>query len=150
MSDLRERFKESCLLKLEDLPKAWGSGGQRLHYCPLAVTRLKAIRALRATGSQVTETEEAGLPGCPFAVKSQMSGYCSFIYEARFMPDTPLLDTDIAAMLEISIDQVRIAADSALAKIQADPTIMEIKESLGSESILEERLSIEDEFIFND
>ena len=150
MSDLKERFKSCCPLKLEDLPKSWQAGGQRLNYCPLAVTRLKAIRAARASGSAMTEKDEAGLPGCPYAVKSQMSGYCGYIYEARFMPDTPLLDTEISAMLDIPVEQVRLAADSALAKLQKDSIIMEIKESIGNESILEERLTVDDEFVHFD
>lgn len=150
MSDLRERFKSSCPLQLSDLPKSWEMGGQRLHYCPLAVTRLKAIKALRASGSNISETEEAGLPGCPYAVKSQMSGYCGFIYEARFMPDTPLLDSDIAALLDLPVEQVKLAADAAILKIQSNPQILEIKEAIGDTSILEERLTIDDEYIYFD
>ena len=149
MSDLLERFKNKCPLKLEGLPKSWESGGQRLHYCPLAVTRLKSIKAARASGSELTEKEEAKLPGCPYAVKSQMSGYCFFIQEAR-LPDVPMLDAEISALLDIPVDQVRLAAETALKKIQSDSIIMEIKESLDSGSILQERLSIEDEHIHFD
>ena len=150
MSELKDRFKSRCPLQLSDLPKSWESGGQRLHYCPLAVTRLKAIRAKRAEGSKVSEEEEAGLPGCPYAVKSQMSGYCGFIYEARFMPDTPLLDSEISAMLDIPVEQVKIAAESALAKIKLNPEIIEIKSAAGDSSVVEERLSHDDEYIFHE
>ncbi len=150
MSDLRERFKSKCPLQLPDLPKSWESGGQKLCYCPLAVTRLKAIRTKRAEGSKVTEDEESKLPGCPYAVKSQMSGYCGFVYEARFMPDTPLLDSEIAAMLDIPVEQVKIAAESALTKIKLSPEILEIKEASAGSSVVEERLAHDDEFIFHD
>jgi hypothetical protein len=149
MSDLLERFKNKCPLKLEGLPKSWESGGQRLHYCPLAVVRLKAIKAARAAGSELTEKEEARLPGCPYAIKSQMSGYCFFIQEAC-SPDTPMLDADISAVLDIPVEQVKLAAETALKKLQLDSIIVEIKEALDSGSILQERLSVEDEHIHFD
>ncbi len=145
MSDLKERFQAKCLLKLKDLPKSWESGGQKLCYCPLAVIRLKAIKAAK-NNSPLTESQEANLPGCPYSIKSQMSGYCFFIQEAR-RPDIPLLDIEIASLLDITIDQVKAAAESAILKIQADPMIMEIKQAVGSESVIEERLSVEDEYI---
>jgi hypothetical protein len=111
---------------------------------------LKAIRAKRADGSKLSEHEEAGLPGCPFAVKSQMSGYCGFIYEARFMPDTPLLDSEIAAILDLPVEQVKLAAETAMTKIFLNPEIMEIKKSAEGTAIVEERLTHDDEFIFHD
>lgn len=150
MSDLKDRFKKRCLLKLDDLPKYWSSGGQKLHYCPLAVTRLKAIRSARAEGREITQEEEANLPGCPWAVKSQMSGYCWFVFEASQIPDSPMLDADISAVLDIPIDQVKQAGASSINKMQSDSQIKEIKSFLGSESVITERLSIEDEFIHHD
>jgi hypothetical protein len=150
MSDLKERFKNKCLLKLQDLPKNWSSGGQKLHYCPLAVTRLKAVRAARADGRSLTQEEEANLPGCPWAVKAQMSGYCWFIFEATQMADAPMSESDIAAILDLPVDQVKSASNSSLTKIQEDPQIVEIKSSMGSEAVVKDRLSIEDEYIHHD
>jgi hypothetical protein len=79
-----------------------------------------------------------------------MSGYCGFIYEARFMPDTPLLDSEIAALLDIPVEQVKIAGETALAKIKLDPEIIEIREASEGASVVEERLNHDDEFIYHD
>jgi len=147
--DLRSRFKKSCPLQMQNLPKHWASGGQKLHYCPVAVTRLKAIRAARADGKVLTQEEEAQLPGCPWAVKSQMSGYCWFIYEAISMPEQPTLDADIAAILDLPVDQVKSCALSAAQKILSNPEVTSLKEALISETN-GSRLSLEDEHVYFD
>lgn len=147
--DIRSRFKSSCLLKLQDLPKHWALGGQKLHYCPLAVTRLKAIRAARAEGRTITQDEEDKLPGCPWAIKSQMSGYCWFIYEAISMPESQTLDADIAAMLDIPLEQVKSAGSSGTQKILANPDILDIRDALNTEAS-DARLSLEDEHVYFD
>lgn len=148
-NDIRSRFKSSCLLKLQDLPKHWSLGGQKLHYCPLAVTRLKAIRAARAEGRTITQDEEDKLPGCPWAIKSQMSGYCWFIYEAISMPESQTLDADIAAMLDIPLEQVKLAGSTGAQKILDNPDILDIKDTLNTESS-DSRLSLEDEHVYFD
>lgn len=147
--DIHSRFKKSCVLQLPTLPKHWASGGQKLHYCPLAVTRLKAIRAARAEGKVLTQEEEAQLPGCPWAIKSQMSGYCWFIYEATSMPEHTTLDADIAAILDLPVDQVKSSAASGVQKILSNPDISSLKDALAS-GTSESRLSLEDEHVYFD
>jgi hypothetical protein len=114
------------------------------------VTRLKAIRAARAEGKVLTQEEEAKLPGCPWAIKSQMSGYCWYIYEAIAMPEHPTLDADIAAILDIPVEQVKSAAEAGSSKIVLNPDTADIRETLKSDVSANARLSLEDEYVYFD
>lgn len=147
-NDIKTRFKSVCPLKLQDLPSNWSAGGQKLHYCPLAVTRLKAIRIARAEGRVLTQEEEDNLPGCPWSIKSQMSGYCWFIYEATSLSENQTSEVEMAALLDIPIEQVKIALNSALSKIQSDPSFAETKSNIKDTLDSESRLSLEDEYVY--
>lgn len=138
MSDLSERFKAKCPRKLDKPSCEW---------CPLAVLRLKALRAAK---KELTEAEESSLMGCPWAIDDQLSGYCWFTYEAYHMPETPSSDVDIAAALHISTDTVRKTADKAMQKIKDYGSIKEIRESHADEPVVESGLSVDDETVYCD
>jgi len=149
--DINERFKKACPIKLQALPRHWSSGGQKLHYCPLAVMRLKAMRIAAAEGKNITQEEEEKLPGCPWAIKSQMSGYCWFVYEATLKNDACKSDVEIASMLELPAEQVKIAYASAAEKVLSDSDSGSIRDMLVSGSVSgQERLSLEDEYVYFD
>jgi hypothetical protein len=136
MSDLKERFKSRCPRKLDKPTNEW---------CPLAVLRLKTLRASK---KELTEAEEAVLPGCPWAIDDQLSGYCWFSYEANHMPETPSSDVDIAAMLHVSTDTVKKTAERAINKLQACQAIKEIRESYKDEPVVESSFSLDDETVY--
>lgn len=138
MKNLDKRFKEKCPRKLEQITKEW---------CPLGVLRLKALRSAKR---ELSEAEEAALPGCPWAIDDQMSGYCWFSYEAYSMQESPMSDVDIAAMLHVSTDTVKKTADKALEKIKSFKEIKEIKDSHSGEQVVEDSLSISDETVYCD
>lgn len=138
MSDLNDRFKAKCPRQLTSITKEW---------CPLAVLRLKTLRASK---KELTEAEELTQPGCPWAIDDQMSGYCWFAYEAYNMPETPMSDVDIAAMLHIPPDTVKKTAEKALEKVRSIKEIKEIKESFKDESVVESGLSVDDETVYCD
>jgi hypothetical protein len=149
--DIKERFKKSCPIRLQELPRHWSAGGQKLHYCPLAVMRLKALRSAAAEGRLVTQDEEDKLPGCPWAIKSQMSGYCWFVYEATMKNEASKSDIEIASVLELPVDQVKIAYASATDKVLSSQESGSIKEMLASGSVSgQERLSLEDEYVYHE
>jgi hypothetical protein len=133
MSDLNDRIKSRCPRKLGQITKEW---------CPLAVLRLKTLRASK---KELSEEEEAKLPGCPWAIDDQMSGYCWFAYEAHNMPETPSTDVDIAAMLHVSTDTVKKTAERAINKIQNCHAIKEIRESFADEPVVDSGFSLDDE-----
>lgn len=144
-----EQFKRVCLLKLESLPSNWMHADKTLKVCPLAVARLKHIRAAVATkGKELSEAEEARLPGCPYAIRNQMCGYCFFIYEATLLNDTPPTDTEIAYMLDISVDCVRSTFETALAKSKSSDFVKELKEAMQGEVIVDESFSLDDEYAY--
>jgi len=136
MNDTKERFDKKCPRQLKDYPKG---------YCPLAVIRLKWLRSL---GREPTEEEELNAPGCNWAINHQMSSYCWFVYETKFMPDSPVSDVEIAAALNISIETVKQVADSAMSKVQSSELVVELKKTLDGESIVDEVLGVEDEAIY--
>lgn len=113
----------------------------------MAVLRLKTLRASK---KELTEAEEAALPGCAWAIDDQMSGYCWFAYEAHNMSESPVSDVNIAAMLHVSVDTVRKTADRAISKIQSYEPIKEIRQSFEDDKVVAEKLSIDDETIYCD
>lgn len=135
---VQDRFKCKCPRKLESLPTEW---------CPLAVLRLKTLRSAK---KELSEAEEAKLPGCAWAIDDQMSGYCWFVYEAYNMPENPISDIDIAAMLHVSVDTVKKTADSAMQKIRSIKEIKEIKRLHSEEPVVSDGLSVSDETIYCD
>jgi hypothetical protein len=135
VGDLDKRFKARCPRQLKALPDTW---------CPLAVLRLKTIKAL---GREPTEDEEARMPGCPWAIAHQLSGYCWFKYEAHFMYDSPSSDLDIAALLQISVDTVKKTSEKSIAKLQDKTSVAELKSLFNDESVIEDS-SISDDSIY--
>ena len=99
------KMDERCPRRLEEMPNSW---------CPLAVMRLKAIRN---AGRELTEEEEALLPGCPWAVDHQLAHYCLFEYLAKFTSEKSVSDIELAALLNVSVDTVKKIEKTALALV---------------------------------
>lgn len=104
MSDDR-KMDPRCPRKLEELP---------CEYCPLAVLRLKL---LRNSDKELTEEEEAMLPGCPWAVSHQMSNYCFFNYLKDYLSEAPS-DKEIAHMNNLSVETVKKVEKEAMNKVK--------------------------------
>ncbi len=102
---MKNKMDPRCPRKLDELP---------CEYCPLAVLRLKS---LRNNEKELTEEEEALLPGCVWAVNHQMSNYCFFNYTANYL-NKPPSDKEIAHMNNVSIEVVKETAKQALEKIK--------------------------------
>lgn len=114
MSTCPKKMDERCPRKLEELP---------CDYCPLAVLRLKA---LRNSEKELTEEEEAKLPGCPWAVNHQMSNYCFFKYTKEYLHNPPS-DKEIAHMNNVSVETVKGVEKEALSKIKEFKIIKDMK-----------------------
>lgn len=111
----QNNMDERCPRQLEDLPENW---------CPLAVQRLKAIRN---TTGELTEEEEANLPGCPWAVNHQLANYCFFKLIKDNMPENKdLSDMEIAHFTGVSTDTVKKSEKKALKKIRKSDSIKEV------------------------
>jgi hypothetical protein len=134
--DLKSRFCERCPRKLDALPDGW---------CPLAVLRLKSLRTL---GREATEEEEAGMQGCNWALDHQMSGYCWFKYESQYLSEISTSDADIAAALNISVDTVKKTAEKALQQIKDSKEIKEIRKAYGTEAVVPQNYSMDDETVY--
>ncbi len=120
-----------CPRSLEDMPDS---------YCPLAVMRLRAIRT---AGKELTEEEEANLPGCPWAVNHQMSNYCFFKYIKDYSSDKPPSDIEVASLNCISVETVKKTEKSALNKIRETEEFKDLKETMDGESVVTEHYSDE-------
>ena len=120
-----------CPLKKEKYPAKW---------CPLAVQRLKA---LRLAGRELTEEEESKLPGCAYAVASQMHNYCFFSYMKDTKSDRQPLDIEIAHLLNIGPDSVKKIEKAALSKIRDTEFVQELQEAYGDEAIMVDDTSID-------
>ena len=112
----KRKMDSRCPRKLEELP---------CEYCPLAVLRLKA---LRNNEEELTEEEEAKLPGCPWAVNHQMSNYCFFNYVADYLNNPPS-DKEIAHMNNVSVETVKETTKDALDKIKEFELIQALKDN---------------------
>jgi hypothetical protein len=110
------KMDSRCPRKLAELP---------CEFCPLAVLRLKA---LRNSPVELSEEEEAKLPGCPWAINHQMSNYCFFAYIKDYL-DVPPSDKEIAHMNNISVNTVKEIESRALEKIKD----MDIIKDIGDE-----------------
>ena len=136
-SDLDKRFADKCIRQLDQLPQGW---------CPAAVMRLKYLKSL---DREPTEEDEKNAPGCPWAVSEQLSGYCWFAYEAKYLPDQPLSDQDIAANLQISVEAVKETAEKAIKKIQNNSEIKEIRKIYDQDSVIEDTSRVDESIYFD-
>jgi hypothetical protein len=132
----RDPMDPRCPRGLENLPES---------FCPLAVMRLRAIRT---AGRELTEEEEAKLPGCPYSVSHQLSNYCFFKYIKEFTGDKPPSDAEVASLNCISVEAVKKTEKTALNKIRATEEFKDLKESMNGESVVEERHSDDDYKIY--
>jgi hypothetical protein len=106
-------------------------------FCPLAVQRLKA---LRHAGRELTEEEEALLPGCPWAVNHQLANYCFFKFIGNFTPDDkPLSEMEIAHFCNISMDTVKKIEKKALQKMRESPVFKEVIDMADGDRIMDDR-----------
>ena len=76
------------------------------------------------------------MPGCPWAIAHQLSGYCWFKYEAHFMNDSPSSDLDIAALLQISVDTVKKTSEKGISKLQDKTNVSELKELFNGDGVI--------------
>ncbi len=104
-----------CPRRLEQMPDNW---------CPLAVMRLKAIRN---AGRELTEEEEALLPGCPWAVDHQLAHYCFFEYLANYTSEKSTSDIELAALLNVSVETIKKIEKQALTKMREHKSFSELK-----------------------
>lgn len=109
------KMDSRCPRKLTELP---------CEFCPLAVLRLKA---LRNSPNELSEEEEAKLPGCPWAVNHQMSNYCFFAYIKDYL-DVPPSDKEIAHMNNVSVNTVKNIESKAIEKIKQMDIIQDSEE----------------------
>ena len=116
MTKKTNKMDSRCPRKLDELP---------CEYCPLAVLRLKA---LRNNEEELTEAEEALLPGCPWAVNHQMSNYCFFNYIKEYLNNAPS-DKEIAHMNNLSVDTVKEITKEGLNKVKEFELIKDLKDS---------------------
>ena len=116
MKEKKNKMDSRCPRKLDYLP---------CEYCPLAVLRLKA---LRNSSDELTEKEEALLPGCPWAVNHQMSNYCFFNYIKEYLNNTPS-DKEIAHMNNVSTETVKEVIKEALDKVKEFELIKDLKDT---------------------
>lgn len=124
---MSSKFDSRCPKRLESSPES---------FCDLAVLRLKAIRN---AGKELTEKEEAALPGCPYAINHQYSNYCFFKYISEFSKPAALSDTEIASLLNISVEEVRRVEKSALSKMRMNSVLQEVKNAYGDDEIITAR-----------
>jgi len=114
---MSSKMDKRCPRKLETVPDNW---------CPLAVLRLKAIRN---AGRELTEEEEALLPGCPWAIDHQLANYCFFKYLDEFIADKAVSDIELAAMLNVSVDTIKKIEKTAFKKMKESPQLSELEDS---------------------
>ena len=104
-------------------------------FCPLAVTRLRAIRT---AGRELSEEEENALPGCTWAVNSQTANYCFFKYIDELAAEQTLSDVEVAALNCLSVETVKKVEKEAMNKIKNREEFANLRKNLEGESIFEE------------
>lgn len=112
-------------------------------FCPLAVTRLRAIRT---AGRELTEEEENALPGCPWAVNSQTANYCFFKHIDEFASEQTLSDVEVAALNCLSVDTVKKVEKEAMNKIKNREEFANLRDDLDGESIFETSISSDGDY----
>lgn len=115
MQKPQSKMDSRCPRKLKQCPKT---------FCPLAVQRLKA---LRFANRELTEEEEAKLPGCPWAISSQVNNYCFFNF-LQSESDSQLSDIEIAHLTSVSVETVKQTESAALEKLRKDEVFEELAE----------------------
>jgi len=115
-----------CPRQLNKLPGA---------FCPLAVQRLKALRHAER---ELTEEEEALLPGCPWAVNHQLANYCFFSMTEDFLPDRQLSDQEIAHFCNISIEEVKKIEKKSISKIKKSEAFREVIDEHQGDKIMDD------------
>ena len=131
------KMNSRCPRALTTHPESW---------CPLGVMRLKAIRN---AGRELSEEEESKLPGCPWATNHQLANYCFFKYMSDYGEGESASDSEVAALLYVSVDTVKKTEKTAINKIRDQESFKEIKSHLDSgESILDEKTSNEDDGVY--
>ena len=136
MADDDKEMDSRCPRNLDNFPK---------EFCPLAVMRLRAIRT---AGRELTEEEEAMLPGCPWAVNHQLANYCFFKYIKDYTGDKPPSDVEVASLNCISVDAVKKTEKVALNKIRDTEQFKSLKESMEGDSVVSENPSDDDYKIY--
>jgi hypothetical protein len=122
---MTSKMDKRCPRQLSELPDTW---------CPLAVQRLKA---LRHAGRELTEEEEAKLPGCPWAINHQLANYCFFKFLEDSLPDNKnLSEMEIAHYCSISTDTVKKTEKKAIEKIRKSEYFKEIIDTYDGEPIM--------------
>lgn len=118
-----------CPRQLPAHPETW---------CPLAVQRLKA---LRHAGRELTEEEEAALPGCPWSINHQMANYCFFSFMEKFSHEEKSpSEMEMAHFLNLPVDCIKKTEKKALVKLRNTDAIKEVKEMYDDgEAIVEEK-----------
>lgn len=111
----KTKMDSRCPRRLEEMLDNW---------CPLAVLRLKAIRT---AGRELSEEEEALLPGCPWAVDHQLAHYCFFQYLTNFTSEKTISDIELAALLNVSVETVKKIEKSALNKMRNHQSFSSLK-----------------------
>lgn len=130
------KMDKRCPKGLKCMPDGW---------CDLAVLRLRAIRT---AGRELTEEEEAVLPGCPWAVNHQLANYCFFKYIQDYTGDKAPSDVEIASLNCMSVDAVKKTEKAALNKIREAKQFKDLKEDLNGDSIVSESTSDDDYKVF--
>lgn len=122
---MKKTLDTRCPRQLEEAPTS---------FCPLAVTRL---RALRTAGRELTEEEESALPGCPWSINSQSASYCFFKYMEEFNNDSSLSDVEVASLNCLSVETVKKIEKEALNKIRNTEQFKQLREDLNGENAFE-------------
>lgn len=120
----KPKMDARCPRRLEDMPDNW---------CPLAVLRLKAIRN---AGRELSEEEEALLPGCPWAIDHQLAHYCFFQYLTTYTTEKSVSDIELAALLNVSVETVKKIEKTALSKMREHKSFSGLKTN--GEAVVEE------------
>jgi len=119
----KTKMDDRCPRQLEDMPESW---------CPLAVLRLKAIRN---AGRELTEQEEANLPGCPWAVDHQLANYCFWKYISEYTGDKAPSDMEIASLMNISTDTAKKTEKNAISKFRESPEFIDLVDDKDGNSV---------------
>ena len=120
----KSKMDPRCPRRLEEMPDSW---------CPLAVLRLKAIRN---AGRELTEEEEALLPGCPWAIDHQLAHYCFFKYLTEYTSEKSVSDIELAALLNVSVETIKKIEKTGLTKMREHKSFADLK--TGGEAVVGE------------
>jgi hypothetical protein len=121
-----KKMDKRCPRQLNELP---------CNFCPLAVQRLKALRHAER---ELTEEEEALLPGCPWAVNHQLANYCFFSMINGFLPDRQLSDQEIAHFCNVSIEEVKKIEKKSISKIRKSEAFKEVIDEHKGDKIMDD------------